>query len=90
MLREPVSTAGLRGMVCGSCDNPYTMAALDELVVDYQATTDQATPVNLTQHSYFNLAGEAAGTVEGHRLQLQAGRPRRSVAAPRPKAASRW
>ncbi|HEY6706139.1 MAG TPA: aldose epimerase family protein, partial [Actinomycetota bacterium] len=46
----------------------------NELRIDYQATTDAPTVVNLTNHSYLNLAGEAAGTVEGHRLQLHAGR----------------
>ncbi len=52
----------------------YTLTAGNELRIDYQATTDAPTVVNLTNHSYFNLAGEAAGTVEGHRLQLHAGR----------------
>ena len=52
----------------------YTLTDADELVVDYLATTDRATPVNLTQHSYFNLAGDGSGDVLGHRLTLNASR----------------
>lgn len=48
----------------------YTLTDGDELVVDYRATTDRATPVNLTQHSYFNLAG--TGDVQGHVATIHA------------------
>jgi aldose 1-epimerase len=50
------------------------LTAEDELKIDYSANTDKATPVNLTNHSYFNLAGPAAGTILGHELMLAADR----------------
>jgi aldose 1-epimerase len=52
----------------------YTLTPRDELVVDYQVTAEQATPVNLTQHSYFNLAGAGNGDVLAHELTLHASR----------------
>jgi aldose 1-epimerase len=51
----------------------YTLTDGNELIVDYQATTDRPTPVNLTQHTYFNLTG-GTRDVLGHELEISADR----------------
>jgi aldose 1-epimerase len=50
----------------------YSLTNNNELRVDYEAETDAATPVNLTQHSYFNLSGDLSSSVLEHELLLKA------------------
>lgn len=52
----------------------YTLSDAGELAVEYEGTTDKATPINLSQHSYFNLAGHDAGSVLDHELTIHASR----------------
>ena len=50
----------------------YTLTADNEFRVEYGATTDSKTVVNLSHHSFFNLKGEAGGTITDHILQIDA------------------
>ncbi len=50
----------------------YTLTDADELNIEYTAETDKATPVNLTNHSYFNLTGSTENTILNHTLQMAA------------------
>jgi aldose 1-epimerase len=50
----------------------YTLSDADELTITYEAETDKATPVNLTNHAYWNLAGQGKGDTLGQELEIEA------------------
>lgn len=50
----------------------YTLTKKGGLSIRYEATTDKATPINLTNHCYFNLGGYASGSIHDHVLMLDA------------------
>jgi aldose 1-epimerase len=52
----------------------YSLSSANELKIDYTATTDKATPLNLTNHCYFNLSGGSDSTILGHELLIKADR----------------
>jgi aldose 1-epimerase len=52
----------------------YTLTSADELHIDYEATTDRTTPISMTNHSYWNLAGAGSPTILDHELQVFADR----------------
>ena len=71
-LRSPDGEEGYPGELTARVT--YTLSPDGELWVEMEATTDAPTLVNLVHHSYWNLAGQAAGSIAGHTLTAQASR----------------
>jgi aldose 1-epimerase len=69
---DPDGHNGFPGTVTNTVT--YTLARWNALRIDYKASTDKPTVINLTNHSYFNLAGEGSGTVNNQFLWINADR----------------
>lgn len=67
-LVDPDGSGGMPGTVTATVT--YTLTADNSLKIDYRATTDKPTVANLTNHSYFNIAGQGSGPVDKQMLQL--------------------
>ena len=71
-LTSPDGDAGFPGTVEATAVCMVTEA--NELILDYTATADRPTVVSMTNHAYFNLAGEASGSCLDHRIRIAADR----------------
>lgn len=71
-LTSPDGDAGFPGTVEATL--VYMVTEANELILDYTATADRSTVVSMTNHAYFNLAGEAAGNCLDHRIRIAADR----------------
>jgi len=71
-LVDPDGTMGFPGTVRVTV--VYTLTADNRLQIDYRAASDKDTVINLTNHSYFSLAGQGPGTVNNEKLQIFADR----------------
>jgi len=69
-LFSPDGEEGYPGNLTVTCT--YILSDDNEVKIHYQATTDKATVIGLTNHSYFNLKGAGNGTIKGHLLQINA------------------
>ena len=69
-LFSPDGEEGYPGNLCITAT--YFLSDENELKIHYEATTDKATIIGLTNHSYFNLKGAGNGTIRQHQLQLNA------------------
>ena len=81
-LRSPDGQEGYPGALSASVT--YTLTDKNELRLSYRATTDKPTVLNLTNHTYFNLAGAGSGTILNQQVKLYAGHftPVNSVLVP--------
>ena len=69
-LQSPDGDGGFPGNLAATVT--YRLGAANDLTIDYTATTDKPTVVNLANHSYFNLAGEGSGDVLNHVVSIDA------------------
>lgn len=71
-LHSPDGDGGMPGAV--TCTVTYLLRPNGELMIEYEATTTKKTPINMTNHSYFNLGGAASGSVLDHEVVLNCDR----------------